>query len=199
MLPKAFRMLFATLMLIMFYGCGSSGPVSWKSPDYQPIRYEKVLVYVNTNDGSGRRMLEEAMVDELKRSGIPAAVTYNDIVGEYMQSAEKIGAKAIDMGGDGLLVFSGVRMGSEYRRGPSVNASVGVPVRIGFANVWLGGNIPLAGGGKTIPIEHIDASFYNKSGTGPFWTMKVSEKVTANVNASIAAKVASQLKRDIIL
>lgn len=185
-------------MIVACAGSGSGSAV-WKSPDYASVPYEKVLVFAKTNDATDRRMLEDAVVAALKQQGLTADPTYNEIIGEHLQSAEKIGAKAIALGGDALLVFSGARMSSEYKRGPSMNASVGVPVKIGFANVWLGGSVPLGGGGRSVPIVNIDVSFYNKAGTGPQWTMKISDKATGNIPTDIASKVSAQLKKDGIL
>ncbi|HMP93453.1 MAG TPA: hypothetical protein PKD90_11310 [Phnomibacter sp.] len=188
------------LLWLLPYGCGSSkaGTASWKSPTYQAQPYQKMLVFANTPDASNRRLLEDAAVEALSRQGISASTTYNTITGPDMQSAERIGQKAIELGADGLLAFTAARSSQEYRQGPSVGASVGVPVKIGFANIWLGGHVPIAGGNRTLNFVELDASFYNKTGQGPQWTMKLKERTGAagSVAGSIASSVARQLKRD---
>ncbi|HSK12461.1 MAG TPA: hypothetical protein VK907_04550 [Phnomibacter sp.] len=206
-IQKVFRPLVFAIALpafLLFLACsGSQKNASvWKSPTYQPVPYQKLLVFAQMDDATDRRMLEDAMVAALRQQGTTAMVTYNDITGSDAANADAIGARAIALGADGLIAFSKARVGNEYRQGPNISASVGMPVRVGFANIWLGGQVPLGGGGRNIPIAHMDASFYNRDAKGPLWTMKISEKITAGagqVSQAIANKAARQLKRDAIV
>ena len=65
---------------------------------------------------------------------------------------------------------------------PSVNASIGVPVRVGIFRGFLGGNVPLAGGSKTVKIIKATASFYNRSTKSMQWSFPLSGKLKSDSN-----------------
>ncbi len=172
----------------------------WVSPEYEPVAYRKLIVLAKFDDAAAGRAMEDAMVRELKSQGIEAITSYLHISAEDLSSEENFIARANALGVDGLVAFTST-IDTEYKNGPSVNAHVGVPVRVGFFRVYLGGNVPIAGGVQKTKTLHLKASFYNSLSHQPQFEMTITGKIK-NVNAAVkevTGMTASELHKNNIL
>jgi hypothetical protein len=150
---------------------------SWKSPTYQKEAYRKVIVLAKTTNPGAKRMLEDETVAELLSNGIQAIPAYSNITEQDLASEDKFIAKADQLEADALLVYSFNPLTSEYKNSPSVNANLGVPVRVGIFRGFLGTNVPIAGGPKQIQKFSGSISFYNRQSTDMQWSLNIGGKI----------------------
>jgi hypothetical protein len=155
---------------------------SWKSPEYKPETYRKVMVLAKTTDELIKRQIEDATVKLLKEKGIEALPSYSNIVGADLATEETLIAKADALAVDALLVYNVTSNDTEYKNTPSVNASVGIPVRVGIFGGFLGTNVPIAGGAKTVKTVKVTASFYNRFSKSMQWSFPLSGKLKSDNN-----------------
>jgi len=161
------------------------GQSSWKSPEYKAEVYRKVMVLAKTTDELIKRQIEDATVKLLNEKGIEGIPAYSNIVDADSSNEEVFIAKADALGVDALLVYNVISNDTQYKNTPSVNASLGVPVRVGIFGGFLGTNVPIAGGAKTVKTVKAKASFYNRSSKSMQWSFPLSGKLK-NDNAKLA-------------
>jgi hypothetical protein len=184
------------LVLISFLFMGASfsfAQSTWKSPDYQKLEYRRVIVLAKTSNDGARRIIEDETVLQLKSKGVNAIPAYSNIQDSDLVSEEAFLLKADALEVDGLLVYDFGQVTSEYRNTASINANLGVPVRIGVFRGFLGTNVPLAGGTKVVEKITGSASFFNRQGSDIQWSRNFSGKLGPDIS-----KLASGLANNTI-
>lgn len=154
------------------------------------------MVLAKISDDAARKQLEDATVNALKAKGFNAVTAYMHVTADDLSSEEKFIQKIEAEQVDALIVFDKPSTTSEYKNTPSVSAGVGVPVRVGFFNVFLGGSVPIAGGVKQEQVINLKSSFYNKDSRMPFWALDLNGKLnkgTASLADEFSLKVVSSL------
>ncbi|WP_310377707.1 hypothetical protein [Flavobacterium sp.] len=174
--------LLVSLFLVQFIAVAQS---SWKSPEYKPEVYRKVMVLVKTTDELIKRQVEDATVALFKEKGIEAIQAYSNIVESDLTSEDALIQKADVLGVDALLVYNIVGNDTAFKNTPLINASVGIPVRVGIFGGFLGTNVPIAGGAKTVKTIKVTASFYNRSSKSMQWSIPLSGKLKGD-NSKLA-------------
>lgn len=162
---------------------------TWKSPTYQKQDYRKVMVLAKTSNEGARRILEDETVLQLKSAGIDAIPAYATIQESDLASEETFLVKADQLEVDGLFVYNFGQVATEYKNSPSVNANLGVPIRIGVFRGFLGTNVPLAGGVKQVEKISGSTSFYNRKGSDMQWSRNFSGKLGPDIS-KLAKKLA---------
>ncbi|MFT3750007.1 MAG: hypothetical protein QM768_16945 [Agriterribacter sp.] len=160
---------------------------SWKSPAYKAESYRKVIVMAKISDDLARRQLEDASVKLLNEKGITAIPAYSNITETDLASEDAFIQKADALQADAVIVFNITGTGTEYKNKPSVDAYVGVPVRIGIFRASIGGNVPLAGGTKVVTVVNATAGFYNRSSKDLLWSTQLSGKLKKDTDKLAAA------------
>lgn len=163
---------------------------SWKSPEYKSETYRKVMVLAKITDELKRRQIEDATVKLLIEKGIAAIPSYPNIIEADIASEEAFIIKADTLEVDALLVYKISGTNSEYKNSPSLNASIGVPVRLGIFGGFLGTSVPIAGGAKTVSTINATANFYNRSSKSLQWSFPLSAKLKKD-NSKLATSFAS--------
>lgn len=170
------KILFLGLMILI-----SSGNIlaqsTWKSPNYQKETYRKVIVLAKTSNMGAKRLLEDQTVAELMLNGILAIPAYSNFTDQDLNSEESFLAKANQLEADALLVYTFNPITTEYKNTASVNASLGVPVKVGIFRGFLGTNVPLAGGVKEVQKFSGAVMFYNRQSTDIQWTFGIEGKI----------------------
>lgn len=190
--------LLTVLVYAMLYSCSSSSKASqaWVSSEYKKSSYTKIMVLAKISDDAARKQLEDATVNALKAKGYTAVTAYMHVTADDLTSEEKFIRKIQSEQVDALIVFDKPSTTAEYKNMPQVSAGVGVPVRVGFFNVFLGGSVPIAGGVKQEQVINLKSSFYNKDSRMPFWALDLNGKLnkgTASLAEEFAGKVVSSL------
>lgn len=153
------------------------GQSSWKSPDYQKEDYRKVIVLAKTSDPGIKRSLEDQTVSELQANGVMAIPAYSNFSEADLVSEETFMVKANQLEADGLLVYTFNGSTTEYKNGPSLDASIGVPVSVGIFRGFLGTSVPLAGGPKQVEKFSGSVLFYNRNGKDMQWSLGIGGKI----------------------
>lgn len=172
---------------------------SWKSSTYKAEAYRKVIVMAKISDDLARRQLEDATVKQLNEKGITAIPAYSNITEADLASEDAFMQKADALEADAVIVFNITGAGTEYKNKPSVDAYVGVPVRIGIFRASIGGNVPLAGGTKAVTVVNATAGFYNRSSKDLLWSTQLSGKLkkdTGKLAADFAKATTNALLKD---
>ncbi len=194
-----YRMISVGFMVFIFLlSCGAQKS-SWKSPSYKKDTYRKVLVLAKTTNDLAKRQLEDATVDQLVGKGIAAIPAYSNIKEADTETEEKFLAKANSLGVDALLVYNFGKVKSEYKNSPSVNARVGVPIRMGIFRGFLGTNVPLAGGAKKIETVEGTAAFYTRDNSAIQWSQSLRGNLkngTGNLASDFAVKTVDRMIED---
>lgn len=181
-------------ILIAFFSAGHVlGQSSWKSPTYQKEAYRKVIVLAKTTNPGAKRMLEDETVAELQANGIQAIPAYSNFSEADLVSEETFLVKANALEADALLVYTFNSKTTEYKNTPQVNASVGIPVRVGIFSGFLGTSVPVAGGSKQIEKFSGSVLFYNKQGPDMQWSLNIGGKI-----GSDAAKKARSVAKNTV-
>ena len=167
---------------VCFIQSTTSGQSSWKSPDYKPEAYRKVMVLAKFTDELAKRKVEDATVKLLNDAGISAIQAYSAITADDIATYEKFMAKADEFQIDALVVYTVKGRSEEYKNTPSVNLNVGVPVHIGIFSGFLGTNVPLKGSTKTVKTVNVNAAFYNRSSKKMQWSFPLSIKIKGNID-----------------
>lgn len=158
------------------------GQSAWKSPDYKPEAYRKVMVLAKFTDEVAKRKVEDATVKLLNDAGISAIQAYSTITADDIASYEKFMTKADELQIDALVVYTVTGRSEEYKNTPNVNLNVGVPVHIGIFSGFLGTNVPLKGSTKTVKTVNVNAAFYNRSSKKMQWSFPLSIKIKGNID-----------------
>lgn len=186
------------LTILFFWGCATPR-TSWKSPSYEKKEYRKVLVLAKTSDEMARRQLEDATVQQLRTKGISAIPAYANFNAEDTRSEAVFLKKARALQVDALLTYSFDNVKTEYKRGPSIDASVGVPVRLGIFRGFLGSSVPLAGGPRSVETIQGEALFYVKDATAPQWSLSLKGSLkngTQKLAAAFAGSTVDKMDED---
>jgi len=192
--------LLATIFFVIV-SCGSQNSSSWKSTDYKKQNYRKVMVLAKTSDELAQRQLEEATVKLLKNKGINAITAYNTIEPKDLKNESTFIKKANTLQVDALIVYNFGKVKSEYKRKPSINANIGVPVKLGIFRGFLGTDIPLAGGNRKVETVNAQVSFYNKSSSSMQWSQSLTGDLkngTQNLASSFASKSVNKMFEDLL-
>ncbi|TKS56691.1 hypothetical protein [Mesohalobacter halotolerans] len=192
--------LLATIFCVIV-SCGSQNSSSWKSPDYEKQNYRKVMVLAKTSDELAQRQLEEATVKLLKNKGVNAITAYNSIEPKDLKSENTFIKKANTLQVDALIVYNFGKVKSEYKRKPSIDANIGVPVKLGIFRGFLGTDIPLAGGNRRVETVNAQVSFYNRSSSSMQWSQSLSGDLkngTQNLASSFASKSVNKMFEDLL-
>jgi hypothetical protein len=183
-----------SLLLLSVFVFFSAGQVlaqsSWKSPSYQKEPYRKVIVLAKTSNPGAKRSLEDQTVAQLQANGVAAIPAYSNFTEADLVSEETFLVKANALEADGLLVYTFNSNTTEYKNTPQVNASVGIPVRVGIFSGFLGTNVPIAGGAKQIEKFSGSVLFYNRQSPDMQWSLNISGKIGSD-SAKQAKSVAS--------
>lgn len=169
------------------------GQSSWKSPNYQKEDYRKIIVLAKTSNPGAKRLLEDQTVAELKAVGIQAIPAYSSITENDLATEDSFIAKANQLEADALLVYNFDPLTSEYKNSPSVNANLGIPVRVGIFRGFLGTNVPIAGGPKQVQKFSGSVSFYNRQSTDMQWNLGIGGKI-----GSDRAKLARNISKNVV-
>jgi hypothetical protein len=144
---------------------------SWKSPEYQPQTYNKVLVIAKISDELDKRKLEDATVALLGKNGINAVHSYGTFSEADISDLAVFKAKAASLEIDAVVVFTLTGNSTEYKNTPALNMNVGVPLHLGIFSTYLGTNVPLAGGtSKQVIVVNATVTFYNKTSDDMQWS-----------------------------
>jgi len=172
---------------------------SWKSPEYKSETYRKVMVLAKITDELKRRQIEDATVKLLIENGIAAITSYPNIIEVDIASEEVFITKADSLEVDALLVYKISGTNSEYKNAPSLNASIGIPVRLGIFGGFLGTSVPIAGGAKTVSTVNATANFYNRSSKSLQWSFPLSAKLkkdNSKLETSFASSTVNAMIKD---
>lgn len=169
------------------------GQSSWKSPNYQKEDYRKIIVLAKTSNPGAKRLLEDQTVAELQAVGIQAIPAYSSITENDLATEDSFIAKANQLEADALLVYNFDPLTSEYKNSPSVNANLGIPVRVGIFRGFLGTNVPIAGGPKQVQKFSGSVSFYNRQSTDMQWNLGIGGKI-----GSDRAKLARSISKNVV-
>ncbi|HBU79355.1 MAG TPA: hypothetical protein DEF18_14750 [Muricauda sp.] len=149
----------------------------WKSPTYQKRKYRKVMVVAKTSDGLAQRQLEDATVQQLKENGISAIPAYAHIKKTDYALEETLRKKVDELEVDALLAYTFDHPKSAYKSSPSVDARVGVPVKMGIFRGFLGTSVPLAGETKNVDKISGKATWYTCTSDEMQWSQSLSGKL----------------------
>jgi hypothetical protein len=177
---------------------GTKSNSTWVSPDLQPAAYQKVIVLAKTTDDVAMRVLEDAVVNGLKKQGVEAVQAYLVLQPADLESDQTIEAKAIELGADAGVVFTVTGEGTEVKSGSNAYASVGVPVRAGPFSLFVGTSVPLGGGPSAVKTFGIKAQFFAKDIKGPRWIATYTTDLkngSERAAQDIAALALKQLKK----
>jgi hypothetical protein len=143
---------------------------TWKSSDYTPEPYRKVMVLAKVTEPAARRQLEDFTVKFLNDKGIVAIPAYSNVKKTEGVSREEFLVIADSLQVDALLVYSvnGAVQSAEYT--PTVSVGVGVGMYGGYA----GASVPIAGGMKTVTEVKLSVYFYNRASTDEQWAHQLS-------------------------
>ncbi len=186
------------LSLLVLSGCAAKQS-SWKSPSYKKESFRKVMVLAKTSDELARRQLEDATVQQLKNKGVNAIPSYATIKPKDIKTEEAFIEKAKKLEVDALVAYNFGHVTSEYKRKPSVNANVGVPVKMGIFRGYLGTNVPLAGGNRKVETVNGQAVFYTKAATTIQWSQSLAgdlKKGTQKLALDFALQAVNQMFED---
>ncbi|MCE1198262.1 MAG: hypothetical protein LWW85_04780 [Marinilabiliales bacterium] len=177
-------LLFGALLMLV---TGVLGQSAWKSPDYQPMTYEKLLVIAKIQDDLLKRQLEDQTVRELGENGIRAIPSYANLKDSDEVSDEAWTTFIQRSGIDATLIFTVTAQDSQVMNGPSTGVHVGVPVHLGRWSVVLGGNIPITGSVHTVNRITLNANFFPKATANSVWIYQTTGKEKDNKEAMARA------------
>ncbi len=156
--------------LLVFIQSAAISQTSWKSTDYKPLPYRKVMILAKVSDVTARRQLEDFTATLLNDKGIVAITAYSTIRRTGVISREAFLAIADSLTVDALLVYE--VDGAEKRAEQSPTISVGVGV--GMYGGYMGASAPIAGGAKVVTVVKVSAYFYNRDSKDEQWSQQLS-------------------------
>lgn len=150
-------------------------PAGQAQKSQDQLKYKKIVVLAKVEQNEIERQFENAMVAALTDKGYVAIPSYKYFTPSDMAHTDRLLQKADSLQIDALLAFTLISVESTVSRSPQVNASIGVPVNLGFFSVYLGTSVPLGGGSREEKTAHVKAAFYHEKGsTDPSWQMSLS-------------------------
>lgn len=170
-------------------------PASQAQKDQDRIKYKKILVLSKVQQSDIEKNFENSMVAALKDKGYTAIPSYEVFTQSELDNTSRLIAKADSLGIDALLAFTLVNIESSVINTPQVNASIGVPVQIGFFNVYLGTSVPLGGGPVEKKTVNVNVAFYtDRNSAEPTWNMPLTGDLGDGNDALIYSFVRKTVK-----
>ncbi len=167
-----------------------------------PAKYKKILVYAKIRQAPSQHELESTMAKALKDKGYEAITSWENCTPEDTASIEKLLARANALQVDAILAFTVLSLETTVKNTPPVTASVGVPVHVGFASVFVGTSVPLGGGPKAEQTATVKASLYAKESKSAIWYLtlkgKLGDDPTPLINEFVK-KTTKGLQKDKVL
>jgi hypothetical protein len=151
---------------------------TWKSSDYKPEIYRKVMVLAKISDVTAKKQLEDFTVKFLTDKGIVAIPAYANVKKTDGVSREEFLIIADSLKVDALLVYS--VNGAEKRLESTPTVSVGVG--IGGYGGYAGASVPIAGGTKQVTVVKLSVYFYNRASTDEQWAEQLSGTLDGNTD-----------------
>jgi hypothetical protein len=143
---------------------------TWKSSDYTPEPYRKVMVLAKITDVIARKQLEDFTVKFLTDKGIVAIPAYSNVKQTDGVSREAFLVIADSLQVDALLVYSVNGAEKRAENTPTVSVGVGVGMYGGYA----GASVPISGGTKMVTVVKLSVYFYNRASTDEQWAQQLS-------------------------
>ena len=171
---------------------------TWVAPDMQPATYAKVAVLAKISDEAARRQLEDRVAEGLARRGVEAVAAHSSFTAEDLASPEAVQARAKALGVDAGLVFTVTGAQDQVKQGPTVHASIGVPVHVGGFSMFVGGSVPLGGGASTTKVVALKSEFITSSAAEPRWMATFATDLgngTERAAHEVATQALKQLKK----
>jgi hypothetical protein len=156
--------------LIVLMQPATVAQTSWKSSDYTPEPYRKVMVLARVSDVAARKQLEDFTVKLLNDKGIVAIAAYSNIKQANVASREAFLVIADSLKVDALLVYSVNGAEKVVEHTPTVSVGVGVGMYGGYA----GASVPIAGGAKIVALVKMSVYFYNRASLDEQWAQQLS-------------------------
>jgi hypothetical protein len=168
---------------------------SWKSPDYSPEPYRKVMVLARVTDVAARRQLEDYTVKLLTDKGVVAIPAYANVKQTKVASREAFLAIADSLQVDALLVYTVNGAEQRMQNTPTVSVGVGVGMYGGYA----GASVPISGGTKVVMDVKLSGYFYNRASTDEQWAIELSgtlDKGTDKLAYTLAKATVKSMMKD---
>jgi hypothetical protein len=156
--------------LILLMQPAIKAQTSWKSPEYKPEPYRKVMVLAKISDAVARKQLEDFTVKFLTDKGIVAIPAYANIKQTGGMSREAFLVLADSLQVDALLAYSVNGAENQAVSTPTVSVGVGVGMYGGYA----GASVPISGGTKMVTVVKLSVYFYNRASTDEQWAQQLS-------------------------
>lgn len=149
-------------------------------------KYSKILVLVKVQEPEIEKAFENSVVAALKDKGYNSIPSYSSFTTAELENTERLIAKADSLQVDALLAFTLVSVETSVINTPQVNASIGVPVSIGFFSVYLGTSVPLGGGPVEEKTVHLKVELYtDRNSSVPTWNMPLTGSLSDGSDALI--------------
>jgi len=189
------KIVIATACLLFLLSVSAVFSVCQAQSNQDGHKYKKILVLAKIEQGDVERNFENTMVIALKDKGYEAITAYSTFTKSELENTARLVAKADSLQVDALLAFTLTGIDTKVINTPTVTASVGVPVTIGFFSVFVGGSVPLGGGPVEEKTVNVKAGFYtDRNSTQPSWTMDLSGNLADGNDALIYSFVKKTVK-----
>jgi len=176
--------IFKVILIIL---CLLSIPAGKAGEPVPAGKYKKIVVLAKIEQANLKKQFEEAVVGQLKAKGYEAVTSGSIFTNEELEDTETLEKKIEELGIDAALVYTIENFETKVTNTPTVRASVGVPVRIGFVHAYIGSSVPLGGGPQQDKIVHLIAGFYtDKTSTEPAYTIPLSGNLDKGPDALIS-------------
>jgi hypothetical protein len=146
---------------------------SWKSAEYKPEPYRKVMVLARVTETNARKQLEDYSVKLLTDKGVTAIPAYATLKKTEGMSREEFMVIADSLQVDALLVYSVNGAEKQVENTPTVSVGVGVGMYGGYA----GASVPISGGAKVVIFVQMTVDFFNRASKDEQWSMQLSGKL----------------------
>ena len=164
------KQLLITFSLIFLMLPVTRAQSTWKSPDYKPEPYRRVMVLAKITDVVARKQLEDFTVKLLTDKGIVAIPAYANVKKTDGVSREAFLVIADSLQVDALVVYSVNGAEKRAQNTPTVSVGVGVGMYGGYA----GASVPISGGTKMVTVVKLSVYFYNRASTDEQWAQQLS-------------------------
>jgi hypothetical protein len=164
------KQLLIAFCFIVLLQTAANAQATWKSPDYKPEPYRKVMVLARITDVAAKKQLEDFSVKYLNDKGVVAIPAYATIQQSNVMSREAFLAIADSLQVDAMLVYSVNGAEQMVESSPTVSVGVGVGMYGGYA----GASVPIAGGAKMVTVVKLSVYFYNRASTDEQWAWQLS-------------------------
>ena len=164
------KQLLITFSLIFLMLPVTRAQSTWKSPDYKPEPYRRVMVLAKITDVVARKQLEDFTVKFLTDKGIVAIPAYANVKKTDGVSREAFLVIAGSLQVDALVVYSVNGAEKRAQNTPTVSVGVGVGMYGGYA----GASVPISGGTKMVTVVKLSVYFYNRASTDEQWAQQLS-------------------------